>query len=441
MTIDSKHPLYDVNKKHYEYGELLVGGTIAMREASSLTIPREQRETDENYTARVNRSVLFNAYNHTLEGMSMRPFTEKVEFDKELPEKWRWLLDDIDGAGMSIDTFCYKAVRGMLHRGKYLAMVNMPSLIRDGKKVSVTQQKELNLHPFVSLIHPDSLIYWLNDDKGFTKIKLQYSIYEEVDDEIELVEYIDVWTREEIVTYKQDAKSWAEIKRIENSIGVIPLVVCDDINDSPVLEDLAHLNVSHFRKTSDSDNSIHMYRVPFLHFAGWSPEDVEATVSVNNAYVSEDADSKITWVQTASSADSMQDIEMLENRMSVYGFDLVTEGKMQKTATEVITDSDSDLSMLQSVVKSVEGSFEQILYFAGLWENEVPPETTVNIFKDFNITAQVAKKVEQLLKIRQSGEMSRLTFLRLLDRLKVYGDSFDIDEEIDLIEVGQGSEL
>jgi len=447
IKIGSEHPRYQENKKHYKVGQLLNGGTIAMREARDITIPQEQRETDENYPARVNRSVLFNAYRQTLEGMSLKPFTEKVSFTEDLPEKYAWMLEDIDGSGMGIDLFSYEGVKGVLHRGKYLALVDMPSLFNDdGKLMSVKEQRDGNIHPFVSLIHPDSLISYPEDDKGFTEIQIKYSKYEDVDGEIKLVNYIDHWTRKEITTHKEDKDEkgkivWVQIESVTNTIGVIPLVVCDDIDGKPVLEDLAHLNMSHFRKSSDIDNILHVSRVPYQLFTGFEQDEIEATVSVHNAYCSDNVNADIKWIEIAgtANANSAQDLEALEERMSVYGFDLISAGKVAKTATEASIETDADYSILQSVVKSVENSWPQIMHFASLWMNDKnPPDIGLEIFKDFNITQQVLEKAKLLLSIRMAGQMSQYRFLDAIRRLKIHGDDFDINEEMGRIEEDGG---
>lgn len=440
--LESKHPDYDKNRKHYQFGELLEGGTIAMRENAALTLPQEQREDDDAYKARINRSVLFNAYKQTIDSYSLKPFSKKVTFEPVLPEEYSFIEDDIDRAGMTVDQLSHRMVKNMLRHGKYILLVDMPSILDDnGKKISGIDEAKQNIHPFVKVIHPDSLIEWVEDEQGLARIKLKYSNHELVDDEVQLVDYMDVWTRETITTYKkakdkEGKEAWTLVS--ENPLGIteIPLIIGDDINATPVLEDLAHLNVSHWRKSSDLDNILHTACVPFLHFAGFDKDDIEATVSVNNAYCSSDVQASISWCEVSGSGIqyALNSAEQTEAKMTVFGMDLITEKSVQKTATETAIDSDDDMSILQAVVKSVELGFDKIFYFASKWKNKPEPKIKANIFKEFNITQQVAQKAQVLLSIRQAGEISRETFLQLLDRLSILGDDFDVEEEISRIE-------
>jgi hypothetical protein len=446
--IDQKHPHYEIYREHRRTGQLLEGGTVGMRRNRTETLPKEERENADGYTRRVNASVLLEAYPDTLNQMSLKPLTQSVKFTLDtLPDDWAWLQNDVDGSKTSIDRMVIDAIRGRLSNGCWLALVDMPSTTGDnGRQLSDVELREKGRHPYVSVIHPDSLINWeYGDDGKFVMIRIMYTNMETVGDEITEVEYIKEWTTAEINLYRKakdekGGETWQKVKdkSAANQIGVVPLAVCGELDDRPILEGLAHLNMSHFRKKSDLDNTLHYASIPMRLFKGFDEDTISETeIAVNNAFVSSDPKADVKFIEmTGSSIEpQIRDIERTEAQMSVYGFEIVSEKQVQKTATETVKDDSDDTSVLQAVCTSVENTFDEIMEFASKYMSKpVPDDLRIQIFKDFNISYQVYQKIRALLDLRTAGEISRPTFHKELDRLKFMGDHYDPETEAGLIE-------
>lgn len=451
--IDQKHPHYDMYREHRRTGQLLEGGTVGMRRNRRETLPKEERETDDGYIRRVNASVLLEAYTDTLNQMSLKPLTQSVKFTLDpVPDDWAWLQDDVDLSGTKIDDMVLDAIRGRLSNGCWLALVDMPSTTDDdGRQLSDVDLKKLNRHPYVSIIHPDSLINWeIGDDSKFKMIRLKFTKMEIVEDEMKEVEYIKEWSLDEINLYqktkdKEGKETWQNISSITNAIEAVPLVVCGELDDRPILEGLAHLNMSHFRKKSDLDNTLHYASRPVMLFSGFDDETVNnAVIAVNNAFVTDDPNADVKFIEMSGSSidPQIRDIERTEAQMSVYGFEIVSEKQVQKTATETVKDDSDDTSVLQAVCTSVENTFDEIMDFASMYTGKpVPDDLRIQIFKDFNISYQVYQKIKALLELRNAREISQETFHKELDRLKFLGDHYDPETEAAKIEDNPGVEV
>jgi hypothetical protein len=453
--IDQNHPHYDIYREHRRTGQLLEGGTVGMRRNRKETLPKEERETSDGYDRRVNASVLLEAYTDTLNQMSLKPLTQSVKFTLDpVPDDWAWLQNDVDMSGTKIDDMVLDAIRGRLSNGCWLALVDMPNTTdENGRQMSDVELKEKNRHPYVSIIHPDSLINWeIGDDSKFKMIRLKYTSMEMVGDEVTEVEYIKDWTTEEINLYrkakdKDGKETWQRIKEksYKNQIGVVPMAVCGELGDRPILEGLAHLNMSHFRKKSDLDNTLHHASIPMRLFKGFEEDQVnENVVAVNNAFVSSDPNADVKWIEMSGSSIEPQqhDIERTEAQMSVYGFEIVSEKQVQKTATESMKDDNDDTSILQAVCTSVENAFDEIMAFAKLYTGkDLPEDLRIQIFKDFNISYQVYQKIKALLDLRVANELSRESFHKELDRLKFLGDHYDPEKEAGMIEDNPGVQV
>lgn len=446
MTIDKieqTHPDYEAINAHSANSIILMGGSIAMRKAKDLTIPQNQYESDVNYKARVKRSVLLNTYKTTLDNLSNKPFQELVKWSGDLPRELEFIVDNIDGSGMSQDAFFKSNVADSLQFGKHMYLVNMPNLKKeDGNIVSEVERVELNLNPFASRIQPNSLISWFyEDDKSLGMIKIQYQVEEIQEGEVVAVNKIDLWTRETIETYAQrvstdsQTSGWILEGTVTNGLGKVTLVIGNDLYDLPTLENLAELNMLHYSKSSDKDNNINMAMTPFLHFAGFDKDELKATVSVHNAYHSNNHQSSIQWVEVSGEGVTIaiEDLKNLEGKMSSYGNDIITA--KVKTATEVKKDDNDEMSTLQSIVVDVENSAATMLSLMAEWLNIPDPELTLEIFKDFNSTDQALEELKLLQKDYFNDAITLETYLKeLVIRKIIKAKDFDVETEAKKIE-------
>ena len=447
MKIESTHPDYDRIKKHWQAGELLMGGTIAMREKCNLTIPQEQMEANERYNERVERSVLFNAYRITVETMSLKPFSEPSKFTGIWGKDYEFIETNIDGAGMNMDQQLSKKIEQILRFGKYISIVNMPSLYDEtGEKVSIVTQREKGLYPYISLINPESLISWSYDDEGLEMAKIAYTVQlMNSDYEVEEFERIDLWTRQEKRVFekresdgKKEGKEWVELTdlAVKNEIGVIPIQIGGEIEDTPPLEDLAMLNMSHFRKSSDKDNILHIANVPFPLFTGWDKDEVEAVVSVHSAYCTTNPDADIKWIEVVGAGieQSIEDIQRLEAKMTVMGVDLLTEKKVVKTATQTNSEGSDRTSTLQAICTTVENTFEKELKIINLWMNRKPQkEGSLEVFKDFNISSRIEFELKVIEMAFANGAIDKERYLKELQSRNIFNKDFVLEDELNRI--------
>lgn len=432
--IAEPHPDYDGLRSHYSYAVMLMGGLTAMKANASETLPRNQYESDVNYDARKKRTVLYNVFRSTVVNLSRKPFTETPKFDPELPERYDFHKNNIDGSGTTLAEFCRKLIEDKLVYGKYLFLVNMPKF---DPEMSEADRKSQGLDPFCSRINPDSLFSWFYDDQGLAMIKIKYTIevMDGADHTVKKQNRIDVWTRTSLEKWyerKGENAGWIKEETLPNKLGEIALITGDSIYDLPELEDMAMMNGSHFRKMSDLDNITHIVNTPFLLFKGFNDKDVSGEVSVHRAYVTKNKDAAIEWIQARAETikESADELKSIEARLRVAGAEIITERKVAKTATESSSEQRDKMSTLEAIVMNVIHNFKQV---GQLWARYLgdknPPEFNLVIFKDFNITAEALEEINLIMKAYLSGGMTRLTFLKELSRRKIMADDWDPEEE------------
>lgn len=446
MKIGEKSRIYNQLLEDWRLPMALMRGTRGMRENASEYLPRWPQESDIGYKARVNSSNLYNAFRRTCRVLSGKPFGKPVTIQEASPAVVE-LEYDIDRKGMSITQFARRMLLDKLVFGLCHFLVDNPAFIG---KMTLADQRNLNIHPYFVRLRPDSLIYW-RTAQGFDGTDILEELHiesEMVDGDDEEWIIIKVWTRESITTYRKkkhsnDTEAFAQVTDLPNNLGYIPLVTSyADVSHagfmqatSP-LEDLAWLNLRHFQSQSDQDTSLHFARVPFLHFAGFQKSEVDTTISANNAYVSSNPSAKVVWVETtgASLEAGSKDLDQLENRMDVMGADLMIQKPGNETATAKAIDSAEKISDLQAMVMSLESALESGYEIAQDWMNVKFDDTDIQLDTSFGLSLKDAKELDFLLKSRIAGEISRELFYQEIQRRGVF-EEFDDEEELNRVAI------
>jgi hypothetical protein len=419
----------------------LMGGTTAMRKNADLWLPKFPKEQADDWGVRVRCSYLYNSFKRTVRVLSSKPFKDPVKI-LEQPAQLEDLEYDIDRKKKTLTQFCRERLSDRLQFGVTHWIVDMPSFRTAGeegdRRLTLKQQRDLNIHPYFCAVKPTELIYWsyiegYDGEEILEEIRIKTCYTDKNDDEWEVV---TVWTRDAIDRYKRkkNAKredSWIEVFRAPNELGYIPLVSCGPLEASSPLDDLAQLNLRHYRSQSDQDTCLHFARVPFLHFAGFDPDEVYKTVKVSNAYVSKKTEASISWVETEG--DSLEagskDLEQIEARMDVMGADLMVQKPGNPTATAKSIDTAEKVSDLQAIVMELEGCVERAYEIAGDWINVDASDMDVQLDVNFGLTLNDASEIDFLLKARIAGEISRELFYEEIQRRGLF-EEFDIKKEM-----------
>jgi hypothetical protein len=440
--------VYEQLMEGWELPLALMGGTRALRAQSQRWLPQWSRETERDYQYRVGTTALYNSFKRTVRVLSSKPFSNPVKIVKVTPTL-EVLEYDVDRKKSTISRFARTALSDMLTFGLCHFLVDMPAYRTATQgPLNKAAERDLNIHPYFSRIRPDQLIDWtieqgLTGDLVLTQIQIRS---DRTDDDGKEWWYITQWTRESIITKRQekdakDKEKWEDVSDVPNELGSIPLVTAysdvtkiDEMQASCPLEDLADLNLRHYHSQSDQNACLHFARVPFLHFAGFDTEEVNKTVAASNAYVSKRPEAKITWVETtgAALAQGANDLDAIEARMDVMGADLMVQKPGNPTATAKSIDTAEKVSDLQAMVISLEGALERGYEIAGEWTSVDARDTDIQLDTNFGLTLNDARELDFLLKARVAGEISRELFYAEIQRRGVF-EEFDTEEELNRV--------
>jgi len=180
----------------------------------------------------------------------------------------------------------------------------------------------------------------------------------------------------------------------------------------PVLMDLAYMNISHFRKSSDVDTALHYGAMPMLEIKGGdnsidpvTGQSEEIVISPNSGInVSESGG--VRWIELNGSGVKtyMENIKELEASMSVLGLEITSKKAITETATGRLLDEHTSNSMLKTICIDLEASLEKAFGFAGEYISATTDNIVVNIDTSLAVTPDAG--VSTLIDLVREGILS-----------------------------------
>lgn len=430
-------------------GRALMGGTTAMRAAGQTYLPKFEAESHEAYEARLKSSWLFNGYRKTSRDMTGRVFDKPVELAEGASQRLIDWCMNVDMQGRDLSTFAREIFEdGLSGCGVSYIMVDAPP--RRGV-VTREQAQAGNLRPYLVHLRVEDVLGWraetIDNVTTLTQIRIMESVTEQdpkdefneveisqvrVLDLIEGTVYVrlfrknsaDVWAQYE-ETYASEAKEITVIPFYANRTGFF--------KGAPLLDDLADVNIAHWQSQSDQRNILHFARVPILFGSGRSEEE-PIVIAAGMAVTATDPQADLKWVEHSGQAigAGRQDLKDLEFQMETHGLQLLVTSGAQSATGEVL-DAKKETSTLAMTADALKDALEQAL----IWMAEYGGEDVtveVNVNKEFGASLLTAQDVTALLSAVNTGNLSKVTFLRELARRGFIRDDLQPDDEIEAIE-------
>jgi hypothetical protein len=249
---------------------------------------------------------------------------------------------------------------------------------------------------------------------------------------------------------QEGEEEWTLIESGANTLGEIALSTLYTNQSGymigrPWLEDIAWLNVAHWQSDSDQRNLLHVARVPILFAKGFGDDDSAFSISIgSNSFVKGPSSADLKYVEhTGKGIEAGRlDLKDIEERIQQLGLEmLIKRPSGNTTATARALDQAEADSALGMVSQELENVLEEMLdYFAKWMELGDESGGSLTVFKDFGIETADAADIEILLKAKQAGEISQVTFLKEVKRRGLLSDDFNPQTEIDLLDIeGSGS--
>jgi len=403
--------------------DALYGGTTTMRAAREAYLPKNPKEHEADYNARVNRSTLYNAYRKTITQAVSRTFGADIEL-AGYPGEVLLFAEDVDAQDRSLTEFAKESFTDALHRGVSYFLVDLPF-----REEPVVTLADADRPYWVPIKATQVLAAYSAMDGGSERLThfrfREYALDLSPDGLTETtVEQVRVFTQPS----STDPVSFTVYRRVNaaattlapmtggNQAGTGWVVAAEGVIPgmpqipvvpiytnrvgfyigTPPLMDLAELNVAHWQSSSEQSNVLHVARVPFLHIKGYDAgidpvtgKQREQEISIHSVLTTgPEGDAK--WVETNGKALSagFQHMADLETKMDEYGVTLTASRSGPTTATEVAVNTASSSSVLKDYALALAKALEQGLALTAIYLGHGPVSGSVAIDTTFAVDLQ-----------------------------------------------------
>ncbi|KKK94759.1 hypothetical protein LCGC14_2679630, partial [marine sediment metagenome] len=353
-------------------------------------LPRAPGEDEANYNDRLHRSVFFNAFGRTVEGLTGLIFRKDPKLSEDVPEQIVDAWENVDLAGTHGDVFLRDLEADALTVGHAAIFVDFPDVGDEPPNREVEQE---TVRPYFIPIRKDDIISWRAMIENGRTVLQQIVIEERQDAPVgefgvaQVVSYRVIWRDDEGVHWKtvRVGKDRSVIPiaqgdyptQVEIPVSEVPTSGRKSLFVSrPPLVDVAYLNVAHYQMWSDYAWSIHKTNVPIFVVTGESNEDEDGNTVVtilggNNALWLPDPASKAQYVSHSGDAldSSKTALDDLKSEMGTLGLAMLSPQKRSAETAEAKrldkSTSDSSLSVsargLQDAVERAFGFWARYL--------------------------------------------------------------------------------
>lgn len=427
----------------------LMGGTEAMRKAEKMYLPQEPKESSTAYAARLSRTVLFNAFAKSVGALTGKLFKKDVTLSEKTPPQLVEWCEDIDLQGNNLTRFVRAVALDAMIVGLSHIVVDMPPLVVDEegnpRTLTVGEEKSLNRRPYLCQYLLEDCLNWRVKDGKLVLVVLQEPDTEAIDEfQEKTVPQIRVLRPGSWETWRQDEKQkgWFLFESGKTTLDFIPIITVYTnktgfMTATPLLQDLAYLNVAHWQSSSDQRHILHVARVPLLFGTGWGEDNPSELEIGPNSLTLQPAGATMAFVEHsgASVSAGAADIEALEARMSAMALEPLMPKTGNVTATATAIDTAEAQSVIQDIANGLKDSIENLLVMMGSWVG-IPKEQCgeASVFADFSLNLGDQSALTALQAARTMGDISRDAYINELKRRDILVSDYDSAADKDLID-------
>lgn len=381
----------------------------------------------------------------------------KMKIDQsmvEVDDKLSYLLEDTDGDGLSIDGLLESCASNSLQAKWHLLLTDFKGLSDTAiDELSVADREQMNARATINQYTRENVIDWYYSRIN-GRMQLVYVLLREKGsvlnpntlEQESAVSYLRLVLTEDGY-YQQkligtETGGYSEGEKHEIRVGgqplkFIPVEIASDCElpvgcmpmETGFLTGIVDLALYAYRVSADYKESLRGMK-PMVNVFGIDEQAWKTYKEVNGRdYTARGGDSVNLW-------DKDVKVELLnpefaltpfteykqENATDVRAIGGVynTENAVQRSATEILTESNASNAILQPLASSTENAVKRSILYCGMFEGIYPAENLsdymdkvqVEMPREFAISKLSADEVRVLMDMRDSGEISSEEFIK-----------------------------
>lgn len=442
----------DYRKREQQFCKLrdCFEGQDAIREAATTYLPRPAgmvgAEGDLMYAAYKARAPYYPVLERTLRCLLGIVF--RVPPQVEVPTAMQPGLESVTSEGDSLHESLRYSVLEALHMGRHGLLLDLP------------QGEATDARPYVVQYTAEDITDWrervVNGRKELTMVMLRDSA--RAGDTAENRRFRELVLLDGVYiqrcwSCKADKGGITPLGEPEvivpsirgASLGYIPFVFIGPYSNKPGLEkspmlDLANATIDHYQVGADWRHALHMLAQPTPYIAGNVPDElVPKTIGAGAFWVLPEGTRADMLEYSGAGVGSLQDaLEKLENNAAALGAKLIHRGRQPETAEAVRVKARDEISVVESVVTSVEDAYRWLLQTAAEWLGLDRKAVRFGMDRDFIEEKLDAGMLQTLIKACFAEKaISRQVFHTNLQRGGVMPTSRSVQDEINDGATGQ----
>lgn len=425
MGVDTEHELYIKRKRQWEVIRDCIDGEDTIKAKGELYLPRAKGYDRKRYEAFKLRAEWVNFTRRVLTGLHGLVFRKKptVICPRELDE----IINNIDRRGTSLYRFASQTFKDSLPVSFGGLLVDMPQA---GDVKTKLEAEQKGIRPYIRYYAAENIINWkfdvINGVEQISLIVLKEEYEADNDDEFahdKKTQYRVLDVQDGV--YRQrlfkpsDKKGKFDIITIPVSIGETPISelpffpLFDKEPCVPFMLDLARANISHYRKSADYENGVHLTTIPTAYVTGH-----EQTVFDDNTKeevgLGEDvflfipeADAKVGTLCFAGEGltHAEKGLEMSASNMAVLGSRLVvTEKGTSESADSAKIHRAGENASLADFADLASDAFTKALQTVAKWMG-IDGLVSVEFCKDYDTLAFDANALNSIANLSEAHKM------------------------------------
>lgn len=420
-NVSNIHPEYAAYRNTWKLTRDAAAGQVAIKRGGELYLPGFVPKDPERYEQYISRAYYMNMTGRTknsMVGMIFRkPPTEK------LPSQIKALLENIDGAGQSLEQLAKEAANNVLESGRHVFLVDYPQA--EGG-LSREDEARLDLRPTIASYPAESLINWrfegVKGRQQLTLAVLAESVDKQDMDEFshdQETKYRVLRLRDGVYTqqlYDDSGEPETEeyVPRMAGGAPFdhIPLHIAGAEDnkpsvDMPPLYDMAVLNIAHYQTTADHRENLFIHgqltlgistEMDYATFKEANPDGVQVGARRGHYLGFGGSFQSVTAPESSSLSKALTDIE---SQIVALGASLVQRGGQAETAEAARINASAESSVLNvmtnNLSEALEAALEDVARFIGVnpdsiefklntefWETGLDPAALGAIVQGYN---------------------------------------------------------
>lgn len=396
-------------------------------------VPFSLDDSEENkarYAAYLERAVFYAVTKRTINGLVGQVFRADPVLEGG-NEELETMKADIDGSGVTLNQQSQKTLFHVLGKGRAGLYVDFP--ITEGSNTRQAQLEE-GIRPVVIQYAAHQIINWKTKAVGSeNRLSLVVVVSDEVIDTDDFEPEIEARWRAlrldenneyyvEIYRFDEDKGQFELVKEPNyptdgngNRFNYIPFTFVGSTNndpmvDNPPLNDIATLNIAHYRNSADYEEIVFITGQPTPYAAGltehWAKEIMGDNIQLGSrALLLLPEGGSAGLIQAESNQLASEAMKHKEEQMVKLGAKLIESVTVQRTAKDATMQEASETSVLSQASENVSAAYTTCLGFVYdfLGQEFDPDNVYFELNKDFEVHNMTPQDQQALIASWMAG--------------------------------------